>query len=104
MEELQHLQIAQRRPIDEENLNAIFIRNISQQWSSYTTTYPTVASLTTFLSPLPLLLIKLCASLSKIAPLLSKGQRRLEDLKAGAIKAQKAPLKPTTTNSISNPR
>jgi len=95
-----HVHKAQRRPLDEEALNSVFVRNLEQQWASYKPTHPPSPSPIPFISSLDLVPVIPCASLSKIAPLLSKGQRRLEDLKAGAIRAQQAPLKTTTANSI----
>lgn len=83
---------ATRRPVNEELLNDMFLRNLKQRWMCYTTNNPADSSPSRFLASLPLLPIKPCTSLSKITPLLSKGQRRLEDLKAGAIKAQQKPL------------
>lgn len=98
-----HSQQAQRRPLDEEALISTFVRNLEQQWTSYKATQPSSSSPVTFLSSLDLAPITPCTSLSKIAPLLSKGQRRLEDLKAGAIRAQQTPLKITTANSTRSP-
>lgn len=91
----------QRQPINENKLNASFIQNLEQQWSSYRTTHRHDATPSNFISSLPRIEIPPCASLSKIAPLLSKGQRRLEDLKAGAIKAQQNPQKSRTANATS---
>ncbi len=93
-------QKAQRRPLNEEALISTFIQNLEKRWTSYETMQPSSLSPTTFLSSLDLAPITPCTSLSKIAPLLLKGQRRLEDLKAGAIRAQQAPLQTTTANSI----
>lgn len=99
-----HSQQAQRRPLDEETLITTFVRNLEQQWTSYKATQPSSPYPATFVSSLDLAPITACASLSKIAPLLSKGQRRLEDLKAGAIRAQQTTLRTTTANSIHSPR
>lgn len=97
--EIADIRNGQRRPINEEALNALFLKNLKQQWTTYKTT-PSTATLTpsTFVSNLPLLPITPCISLSKIAPLLSKGQRRLEDLKAGAIRAQQQ-KRPNTSSA-----
>ncbi|MCJ1344984.1 hypothetical protein MMC31_003189 [Peltigera leucophlebia] len=76
-----------RCPINEEFLNSEFVANLEAKWSQYTSKADTPAA-PTFIAHLPLFPITTCASISKIAPLLYKGQRRLEDLKAGAIKAQ----------------
>ena len=98
-----HSQKAQRRPVNEEALNAHFDRNLEQQWTSYKDAHPQNPSPTAFIAFLPLYPITPCASLTKLAPLLSKGQRRLEDLKAGAIRAQQKPLSATSANAISTP-
>ena len=95
-----HSQRGQRRPINEEALNRIFLQSLNRQWRShYNPSQNEPACPKTFITTLPLLSITPCASLSKLDPLLSKGQRRLEDLKAGAIKAQQKPLHTTTANS-----
>lgn len=98
-----HSQQIQRRPLDEEALISTFVRNLEQQWTSYKATHPSSSFPATLFSSLDLAPITPCASLSKIAPLVSKGQRRLEDLKAGAIRAQQTPLTTTTANSIHPP-
>ncbi|KAM0795253.1 hypothetical protein BDR22DRAFT_871980 [Usnea florida] len=96
-----------RRPVNEEYLNTVFLRNLERRWICYKTENPVDPSPSAFLASVALLPIKPCASLSKIAPL-SKGQRRLEDLKAGAIKAQQKPLSATSANPtvlpLSNPK
>lgn len=78
----------QRSPLDEDALKTVFIANLDVQWKRYVTTNFTSASAPAFISLLPLLPITPCASISKISPLLCKGQRRLEDLKAGVIKTR----------------
>ncbi|KAI4245812.1 MAG: hypothetical protein L6R40_002340 [Gallowayella cf. fulva] len=77
-----------KRPLNEESLNNIFVTNLLAQWKQYTISRPDHPSPEDFSSSLPLAPITPCASASTLAPLLAKGQRRLEDLKAGAIKAQ----------------
>lgn len=99
-----HAQKAQRRPVNEEALNAHFDRNLEQQWTTYKAAHPQNPSPTAFISSLPFHPITPCASISKLAPLLSKGQRRLEDLKAGAIRAQQTPLTTTSANATSSPQ
>ncbi|MCJ1287840.1 hypothetical protein MMC26_007192 [Xylographa opegraphella] len=79
-----------RRPIDVEKLNNIFIQNLSYLWSTHAS-----VDIPSFLAKLHRAPIQPCTSLLKIFPLLAKGQRRLEDLKAGAIKAQLNNQKPT---------
>lgn len=88
-----------KRPIDEELLHTIFANNLEQQWQDYRASKSTSATADTFITTLPLLSIGTCDSLSKLTPLLAKGQRRLEDLKAGAIRVQKSSSfsDPTTT-------
>ncbi|CAF9937012.1 hypothetical protein IMSHALPRED_010984 [Imshaugia aleurites] len=93
-----------RRPINEEVLNSVFLRDLEQRWMCYKNANPTDPSPSNFLASLALSPITPCTSLSKIAPLLSKGQRRLEDLKAGAIKAQQKPLSITSANPNSIPQ
>lgn len=87
-----------KRPVNEEVLNAVFLRGLRQRWTCHKTKNSADPSPSTFIASLALLPITPCTSLSKIAPLLSKGQRRLEDLKAGAIKAQQMPLSITSAN------
>ncbi|KAL8726309.1 MAG: hypothetical protein Q9181_006108, partial [Wetmoreana brouardii] len=77
-----------KRPLNEEFLNKTFTINLLNQWNKYSTTHPPSISTETFIKSLSLLPITPCTSSTALAPLLSKGQRRLEDLKAGAIKAQ----------------
>ncbi|KAK0517333.1 hypothetical protein JMJ35_000488 [Cladonia borealis] len=99
-----HSQKAQRRPINEEALNTTFLKNLTQHWKSHRNSSQTDPNCPkTFIATLPLRPIIPCASISKLTPLLSKGQRRLEDLKAGAIKAQQKSLHTTTANSPSLP-
>ncbi|MCJ1407236.1 hypothetical protein MMC19_001307 [Ptychographa xylographoides] len=75
-----------RQPLNIERLNNRFLDNINKLWNN---SHPTTGEdISTFLGTLPLASIETCSSLCKISPLLAKGQRRLEDLKAGAIKAQ----------------
>ena len=90
---------ATRRPINDQLLNSTFLRSLEQRWTSYKTQNPADPSPSNFLASLPLLPITPCTSLSKLTPLLSKGQRRLEDLKAGPIKAQQKILSPTSANT-----
>lgn len=78
----------QRSPLDEEARKKIFTANLEMQWKRYVTNNSPSPSTLAFISLLPLLPITPCPSISKISPLLSKGQRRLEDLKAGPVKAQ----------------
>ncbi len=100
-----HSQGAQRRPINEEALNTKFLQTLTQYWKSHCkSSQSDPACPKTFIATLPLQPVIPCASLSNLTPLLSKGQRRLEDLKAGAIKAQQRTLHTTTANSRSLPQ
>ena len=92
-----------KRPVNEEVLNTVFLRGLQERWTCYKAKNSADPSPSNFIASLALLPITPCTSLSKIAPLLSKGQRRLEDLKAGAIKAgaikaQQMPLSITSAN------
>jgi len=95
-----------KRPVEEEKLHTLFTDNLAQQWQKYLTSNASSASVETFIATLPFLPITACDSLSKLAPLLAKGQRRLEDLKAGATKAQKfsSVSDPSIARDFSNPR
>lgn len=87
-----------RRPLNEEVLNADFVRGLEQRWTCYKTNTSAEPFFPKFLASLALLPITPCTSLSKLTPLLSKGQRRLEDLKVGAIKAKHKPLSVTSAD------
>ncbi|KAL9580407.1 MAG: hypothetical protein Q9203_006311, partial [Teloschistes exilis] len=80
----------QKRLLNEELFNATFATNLLSQWKTFSTTSKPASGsrVETFITSLPLLPITPCTSTTVLAPLLAKGQRRLEDLKAGAIKAQ----------------
>ena len=95
-------QTATRRPINDRLLNSTFLRALEQLWTCYKAQNPANPSPSSFIASLPLLPITPCTSLSKLMPLLSKGQRRLEDLKAGAIKAQQKPLSLTSANTANS--
>ncbi|KAB8288492.1 hypothetical protein EYC80_010157 [Monilinia laxa] len=69
------------RPIDEEKFNGIFTQGLVTQWESKEKD----VTVETFIKELPLEAITPCSSLSKMTPLLAKGQRRLEDMKAGIV-------------------
>jgi hypothetical protein len=73
------------KPLDENRLNALFCTNLSRLWQHAET-----ESVSEFLSSLPLEPITICSSLTKMSPLLAKGQRRLEDLKNGITIARAA--------------
>ncbi|KAL8797476.1 MAG: hypothetical protein Q9195_000292 [Heterodermia aff. obscurata] len=79
-----------RRLANSEVLNDTFRKNLEKQWRLYTASDSLSQLAKMFPSTLPLLPIGTCTSLSKLTPLLVKGQRRLEDFKASAIRAQKS--------------
>ncbi|CAF9937845.1 MAG: hypothetical protein HETSPECPRED_000679 [Heterodermia speciosa] len=85
-----------KRLANTEVLNDTFRKNLEKQWTLDTASGSSSQLNETFPSTLPLLPIGTCTSLSKLTPLLAKGQRRLEDFKASAIRAQKS-------SSFSNP-
>lgn len=98
-----------RQLINEEALNDLFAYNLQKKWEifKFANAESTSASPTAFISKLPLFPITVCASKTKISPLLAKGQRRLDDLKAGAIKAQgltAKPLAPSSSESRNSPQ
>jgi hypothetical protein len=82
------------RPLDENLLNDTFVRGLKAAW--YGRTNPDMKA-PEFISTLPLEAISTCSSVIKMSPLLAKGQRRLEDLKAGITvkKASSKEEKPT---------
>lgn len=88
-----------KRLLDEERLNKSFLTNLLDRWASYTQAQNDAGSAEDFIKSLPLTTITPCTSTTALGPLLAKGQRRLEDLKAGAIKAQ-ARSQPSTKRSI----
>jgi hypothetical protein len=88
------------RPLDENRLNDTFASNLQKLWSEHQSTKG--ASITTFLKDLPLETVSICSSLAKMSPLLAKGQRRLEDLKAGIILKTQAEKEKDSTLQESN--
>ncbi|KAL9126275.1 MAG: hypothetical protein Q9217_004648 [Psora testacea] len=90
-----------RRPLHEEALNNRFLSNLLEQWDKFkATTTSRPPSLATFITSLPLCPITPSASLTKVAPLFSKGQTRLLYLNSTAKKAQSRALTPTTVNIL----
>lgn len=90
------------RPLDEKALNATLLRNLIATYRAWVKKIPTGSSDTAnFISTLPLACLHTCPSLHSLSPLLTKGQRRLTDLKAGAILTKKDVLNfhaPSRTN------
>ncbi|TGO21318.1 hypothetical protein BPAE_0226g00050 [Botrytis paeoniae] len=69
------------RPINEERLNGIFSQRLISRWELKEED----VTIEDFIKQLPSEPITPCSSLSKMTPLLAKGQRRLEDMKAGIV-------------------
>ncbi|KUJ16099.1 uncharacterized protein LY89DRAFT_103413 [Mollisia scopiformis] len=67
------------RPVNEDLLNNIFAKGLVTTWEGKIVQKSVVA----FIEDLPLQPIAICPSLIKMSPLLAKGQRRLDDLRAG---------------------
>ncbi|KAK8219014.1 hypothetical protein IWZ01DRAFT_447276 [Phyllosticta capitalensis] len=98
--------------IDENALNALFSIELSQRWDEYrrkiTPNSKSPQSVSYFISQMPLTDIN-TSSLAKMGPLLAKGQQRLEDFKAGALKRQASklnfsrPLAPQTPTQTPGP-
>jgi hypothetical protein len=88
------------RPLDENRLNDAFASNLRRLWEEHQNIEG--ASTTTFAQDLPLETISICSSLAKISPLLAKGQRRLEDLRAGIILKKKAEEEKATSLQVTD--
>ncbi|KAH6666611.1 hypothetical protein B0J14DRAFT_195612 [Halenospora varia] len=69
------------RPVNENLMNEVFVSGLKKSWESRMDDMETKE----FINTLPLEPITICSSVLKMSPLLAKGQRRLEDLKAGII-------------------
>lgn len=78
------------RPVNENLLNEIYVGGLKKLWEERTVTDNEVQE---FIQSLPLEPITTCSSLAKMSPLLVKGQRRLEDMRAGIIIKQEAAAK-----------
>ncbi|KAF5876827.1 putative dna mismatch repair protein msh-2 protein [Botrytis fragariae] len=95
------------RPIDEERLNEIFSQRLISQWELKEEN----VAIEDFIKQLPSEPITPCSSLSKMTPLLAKGQRRLEDMKAGIVakkdlrrtKSSPALIQAATSTDTSSP-
>ncbi|KAI0881687.1 uncharacterized protein GGS22DRAFT_171608 [Annulohypoxylon maeteangense] len=96
------------RPLEEDKLNNVFRENLVGLWSQYTATSQTDSS--AFSSTLPKAPVTVCESVAKAAPVLAKGQKRLEELKFGIAqkkqekenKAQKKPTQPSADTPMTN--
>ncbi|KAI6089973.1 hypothetical protein F4821DRAFT_230338 [Hypoxylon rubiginosum] len=77
------------RPLDETKLNDQFRVHLTSLWTRFTTQNNT-SDASAFAATLPKAPVPLCASLVKAAPVLSKGQKRLEELKHGIAAKREA--------------
>ncbi|KAI1761640.1 hypothetical protein GGR53DRAFT_504980 [Hypoxylon sp. FL1150] len=77
------------RPLDEKKLNDEFRINLTTLWTRFTAQSGT-SDASAFTTTLPKAPVPLCASLAKAAPVLSKGQKRLEELKHGIAAKKEA--------------
>jgi hypothetical protein len=87
-------------PLDENRLNNAFGRNLQKLWNDRERDEEAIVSI--FIGNLPLEPITTCSSLTKISPLLAKGQRRLEDLKAGILLKKQVEKEQAITVSITD--
>ncbi|XDG04583.1 hypothetical protein ABKA04_004198 [Annulohypoxylon sp. FPYF3050] len=95
------------RPLEEDKLNSIFRENMQTLWTQFTASGQTNS--TTFTLSLPKAPVTLCESVAKAAPVLAKGQKRLEELKFGIAQkkqekeAKAQALKKQTQSSADTP-
>ncbi|KAL8826936.1 MAG: hypothetical protein Q9191_003491 [Dirinaria sp. TL-2023a] len=82
--------VLHKRPFDEESCQSEFHGLLERRWNRYAGKESISNSAEEFLADLPTLPINPCDSLSRLTPLLAKGQGRLEDLKSSAVQAQKS--------------
>ncbi|KAF8854736.1 hypothetical protein BDZ45DRAFT_656198 [Acephala macrosclerotiorum] len=88
------------RPVNEDLLNDIFVRGLVASWEEKTEGITTTA----FIENLPLEAITTCPSLIKMSPMLAKGQRRLEDLKAGMSSRKDAEKEKSVSLTTNGPK
>ena len=87
------------RIIRAERFGEALADHLTRQWAREMEQNTTTPSISNIIAQLPLLPIKKCTPAT--LNIFAKGQRRLEDLKAGAIKAQERALTPTSANASS---
>ena len=85
------------RPVNENLLNDIYVRGLRNIWEDRADG----TTLTECIESLPMEAVTTCESLSKMSPLLAKGQRRLEDLKSGIV-IKKEATKQNKTPAVKN--
>ena len=88
------------RPVNENHLNEIFVRGLKALWEEKA---ETKISSNDFIESLPIEPITTCPSLLKMSPLLAKGQRRLEEMKAGIMVKKEAKVAETITTNGAKP-
>ena len=71
------------RVVNEDLMNDVFVQGLKGAWDDRS---PVDVEVKEFIASLPMEPVTTCSSLAKISPLLAKGQRRLEDMKAGITK------------------
>lgn len=86
------------RPINENVLNEFFVAALKGRWER-----EEEQVVEEFVGQLPMEPIKICASLTKISPLLAKGQQRLDDLRMG-ITAKKEEKKQKVEEKLAGPK
>lgn len=74
------------RPVNEDLMNDIFVNGLVGEWEKKEID----VDVKDFVDGLPLEAITTCPSLIKMSPLLAKGQRRLDDLRAGMASKESA--------------
>ncbi|KAI1499823.1 hypothetical protein F5X99DRAFT_410611 [Biscogniauxia marginata] len=89
-------------PLDEKKLNAQFSDNVRSLWTQYLTANGTSADASAFAATLPKAPVTLCESVVKAAPVLAKGQKRLEEFKSGL--AAKKQEKESSSSSPPQPK
>lgn len=92
--------------LNEKQLNQDYHNKIEQLWHRFSAKGDT--DTVRFINSLPKAPVTICDSVAKAAPVLAKGQKRLEELKQGlAMKKQEKETKPfvaaATANALTNP-
>ncbi|KAI1439140.1 hypothetical protein GGR50DRAFT_635103 [Xylaria sp. CBS 124048] len=84
-------QVGRVGALSELKLNALFVANVKTLWNDFLAGGGTTdTAMTTFMPTLPKAPVALCESVVKAAPILLKGQQRLEDLKQGIAAKKQA--------------
>ncbi|KAI9817033.1 MAG: hypothetical protein M1832_004750 [Thelocarpon impressellum] len=80
------------RPVDEDTLNALFVTNLCQLWTDHGD-----KGAEEFYTSLPMVPIPVSTAVSKLGPLLAKGQRRLEEFRVISATAREEQTAKTKT-------